>query len=111
MDSLYREFSRFFKGKGPGIEAAAERAAKEHVVVPRYWPSFQEAVVGADGTAWLQTAQADEWLVINPAGHPVGRVNVPLGVRIAAIHNGGAWGIQTDSFDVPQVVKYVLEQE
>lgn len=70
-------------------------------------------IVGRDGTLWIRmvdTLDGREYRVLDPAGEPVGSLQLPLNARIAVAERGRIWTIEVDASGQESVVGYrVLE--
>jgi hypothetical protein len=86
------------------------RAASPRVVAP-----ISLVQLGIDNSIWLAlAAQKDSqpWLVLDPKGNPIGKVMLRSGgiggggFITAAASRERLWGIQTDSDDVPSIIRY-----
>jgi len=79
---------------------------------PPYYSPVSEILSGRDGTIWLGLnppgPEGREWLVLGPAGDPVGRVLMPTGLRVLLADERNVWGVETDELDVQYIVRYAV---
>jgi hypothetical protein len=70
-------------------------------------------IIGRDMTIWLASDWAEKrerWTIIDQGNTVVGYVDLPQGFRIMQVDLTHAWGVETDSNDVPYVVRYRLDR-
>lgn len=79
---------------------------------PTYLPPVTDVIEGSDAPLWRRTALTDgrhAWHVVDARGWPVRLVQPPDGVRLLRAASTEAWGVVTDSLDVPFVVRYAVK--
>jgi hypothetical protein len=85
-----------------GIRAAMD--------VPRFQPAIQGYWVANDGSLWLRRedmgGDAVWWVVLDPDGQPVGRVELPGDVWLEWSREGVLWAVDPDDYGVPWLVRY-----
>jgi hypothetical protein len=97
--------SRF--GVGPGD---VEREVELKLYGPDFRPPVTEARVWSDGSIWLEEARVPgdsigPWLVLEPGGEPVARVELSARYELHLVEGDRAWVVETDELDVPYVVR------
>ncbi|WP_420448564.1 6-bladed beta-propeller [Candidatus Palauibacter sp.] len=96
---------------GPGINnrRAHARALREFYEERRYFPPVTAVSMGGDGTTWVAGVDEDgerEWLVLDGAGSPIGRLRLPTTSYIAHANEAECWVVERDALDIPYVVQY-----
>lgn len=90
----------------------ATRLIRKSMTVPEYLPAVSELRFAEDGNLWLclsaDLGKDHQWLVVDPMGQPVGRIEVPADLEVRRIQANAVWGIRRDSLDVPNVVEYAI---
>jgi hypothetical protein len=93
----------------PGYEHLARRAINVFDL-PASLPSFTDIRGSADGGFWVETgppprsiAEGVEWLQFSAAGEPVGRLRIPLSMRVLEFHVDRLVAVTRDSSDVQRV--------
>lgn len=90
------------------LEAQA-RAALE---LPAFLVPLSSAHLGTNGVIWLRRpddgAASLEWVLIDPVGHPSGRVALPRNVMPRWSDGSTVWAVLTDELDVPWLVRYEM---
>lgn len=112
-DSLVGAFAEAFNeprfSSAPTAAQAAEWA-RANLYVPAHQPPVTALLVGRDGSIWLQRERAApervEWLVLDPDGEPIGRVELPGRTTVAVAERSRVWGWELDDLDVPYIVRY-----
>lgn len=90
--------------------------ARQNLYVPAHCPPVEAAVVGVDETTWLRMggagpdAETVEWLVLDPAGEPLGRVDLPRRFQLEVARADRVWGWAVDDLDVPYIFRYRIDQ-
>jgi hypothetical protein len=81
---------------------------------PKTWPAVIDFVVDDREQVWIGLTalpgQFAEWAVFRETGEYVGSVRLPSNVTLKAVRKGMAYGVATDSLDVPMIVVYDLDQ-
>ncbi len=80
--------------------------------LPENVPPIRRVQVGLDGSWWLQLAddmEAGPWLALDPEGIPRFTLHLPDEATLGLARLDRVWGITTDDFDVPGVVRWELE--
>lgn len=89
---------------GPPLEKALSRIPTSYAAVPRI-------LVGRDRSVWIEVATAGgprEWWGYDPAGAPLGSVQLGRAVRPVAAERGTLWATETDEDGLQQVVRFRL---
>lgn len=95
----------------PGTSEVPPRAAisqgiSRALIVPRYFPPFDQLVVGADGTLWLRSmAHKDLWSLIASTGEIFGQIRLPASARLLYGSRDMVWFVEYDMNDVPMLVR------
>lgn len=96
-------------------EAELERAAREALFIPDFYPPVSELIPGRDGTLWIRreaTWDADDtdtWQILGPRGDLLRTLTSPKTIgRIMAVDARGFWAVERGELDVPYVVRYSL---
>jgi hypothetical protein len=91
-------------------QAQARSFARDSVFLPRFQPPVSDVAVGRDGTIWLGRerlgVRSVEYLVLGPDGGILASVAAPPGLRILQAQRDMVWGVESDEFDVPYIVRY-----
>lgn len=95
-------------------EAGLAEEYRAAMYVPPFEPFLKGLVVASDGSIWLRRHEATpdgvEWWVLDDQGRPAGRIVMPEGLRVMAIHGDDVWGVETDDMDVNYIVRYRVER-
>ena len=87
---------------------------KMRAVFPRFAPPVSYAVIGLDHTIWLrwndQQATKWYWVVLDPQGTPIGRLETPAQLNISHVTSTHLWSIQFDDDGVPSLVRYRIHR-
>lgn len=107
-DRLYRA-SAEFRASSAGITvAAAERAIRDAVPMPRFATPVSDLVPGTDGTIWLRREDlredSVEWQVLALSGETIGWLTLPAGLEIHRVAADRIWASVTGELDVPFIV-------
>lgn len=98
-----------FGERFPSEEAALD-AIREALYIPLYHPPVSRIVVGRDHSIWLRREDAGAgnvtWMVLDPSGNPLGRVETDRNVRIVHADQDRVWAVVHDEWEVPHVVRY-----
>jgi hypothetical protein len=75
---------------------------------PDFVPASGNAIFAADGALWVQLGRREspEWAVLEPNGECRARVTLKFAGRLEAVDGWRIWVVETDSLDVPSVVRY-----
>lgn len=110
VDSLYD----MFKDVKTVTPATAREAAERAIILPPAQQPVSAAVLSSDGTLWLRREERGpptvEWLVLDPTGHILARVQTPAGLQLLAVEKGAAWGVVKDELDIPYVIRYRVKR-
>jgi len=109
-DSVVGGMIDFARGVDPGLAAAIP----EQVRVPPVFPPLLGAVIGRDGTLFVQMysgGQDQAYSVIAGDGAPIGSFALPAGARVAVGDRDRIWTIERDSLDVETVARYSVTWE
>jgi hypothetical protein len=91
-------------------ETEARRLAAATLYRPAFRPGVRFVVPARDGTIWIKLEPGDAengtWLVLASDGEPMGRVSLPTNVLVRQVDLPLVWGVETDEYDVPYVVRY-----
>jgi 6-bladed beta-propeller len=85
------------------------RAIRDALFIPDYYTPITSGAAGTDGSLWLRREEgqpAVDYWVISKDGTLVASVTVPANVVLLAATDTQAWGVETDEYDVPTVVRY-----
>jgi hypothetical protein len=108
------ERARLLGGDGGRPASAAARDLVERVPFPATKPAFAGMLVDADGAVWLREWTAPgtpaAWRVLDAAGRPLARVELPAGLEAIEIGRGHVLGTWTDALDVAHVRVHPLRR-
>jgi hypothetical protein len=109
---------RVERARADSLLAAAERltssghslrAIRDALFIPDYYTPITSGAAGTDGSLWLRREEGpttvDYWVVAKD-GTLVASVTVPANVDLMAATDTQAWGVETDEYDVPTVIRY-----
>jgi hypothetical protein len=77
--------------------------------IPPFYPPVNAVIVGRDRTTWLllhRTGEENPWLVLDPAGEPIGTVMLPKDFFLEEAERGRAWGFDRKIGQPPVIVRY-----
>lgn len=116
IESLVQERVERLRGLTIGGGTAAGRMedlVREALHTPGTYPPVDELVAGRDGTVWLSLrpdrGAVREWLVLDGDGAPLGKVELPTGVRVMMAERSALWGTVRDEYGVDYIVRYRVE--
>jgi hypothetical protein len=94
-------------------EAASLRRRYGQMPVPEIMPVFRRLLVDALDHLWVEVFdgegdQRHEWIVFDPTGRALGRIETPAGVTIDQIGSDFLLGHMRDDADVEHVARYRL---
>ncbi len=77
-------------------------------VLPQFLPALGNVVLDENGRFWVSAFrppldlwnEAGAWHILDPSGHPLARVRLPMNARIAAVRQNRVALIMRDSLDV-----------
>ncbi len=103
-DSLIKTFA-------PPVNSPRDARTREAYIakakVPATYPAFMSYTPSADGVLWLaEYARPHTRLVIDLAGKPLMRVQLPTGLRVIAVSRTHLWGVTQDADDLPIIARY-----
>jgi len=97
-----------------GAAPARLRRALAEILEPAdYLPPVTDVALSTDGAAWLRGTPGDGqviWRVVRPREGVVARVRTPEEVTLRSITPAGVWGVISDSYDVPVLIRYRIER-
>ncbi|MEZ4376758.1 MAG: hypothetical protein R3B35_00575 [Gemmatimonadales bacterium] len=88
------------------------RDARPDLAPAETYPPVRRLVLGRDHTVWLEEQRSEaghHWLVLSPAGDPVGRVSLPPNVVLKAAERGTIWATEEDPDGLLGLVRYRIE--
>jgi hypothetical protein len=75
-----------------------------------FFPAATVWFVALDGATWIARGTADSvrthWLIVGPAGQPIGQLTVPRAVQIRQADATFAWAVQYSREREPEVLRY-----
>jgi hypothetical protein len=77
--------------------------------VPRRYAPIARALLGEDGTLWLERfngTASHEWLIIDAKGGTTGELSLPNSVRVRWVSRSVFWATESDSDDVESLTRY-----
>lgn len=99
-----------------GASSADVEAVIDSMALGGLQPPVNDLVDTPSGRVWLRrdatpTPEGARWWVLDLGRRtPVAEVLVPGNTRIAAVREDQAWGVRTDSLDIPYVVRFRVER-
>lgn len=92
-----------------------DRALRDALDLPAHLPPVTRVLRSADGEIWLRREQdlREEWrwTVLDADGRPAREVRAPRRLALHVLETARVWGVLTDDYDVPWVVRYRLRRE
>jgi hypothetical protein len=86
----------------------------EAMFSPVHFPPITNVVAGS-GEVWLRTWVEDDgrtmWVIVDGGGEVAGRVTLPNRFFPRKVSGDAVWGMELDSLDVPQLVRYRIFRE
>jgi hypothetical protein len=82
---------------------------RRHAYVPPFFPPLERLVIGYDGSLWVQLRETDAgqpYIILNQAGVIVREGLLPLNVEIHRASATHVWAVETDPFDVQNIVRF-----
>jgi len=110
VDSVVNERAESFSKRGLPYTAAEVRAA---VFVPDFLPPVTRALAGEDGTLWLRREDGGttvDYVVLSRDGVILATLSVPRAVSLLSASGDDVWAEETDTDDVPLLVKYRIDK-
>lgn len=98
------------RASDPAIKAAY-RSAK--FTMPQVYPAFRNAIIGRDGTVWLQrwfTGMQGEWLVLDARGEELFVVVLPRSIEPLVVSRDTLWGVEATSEGSQNVVRMAISR-
>jgi hypothetical protein len=92
------------------------RALRGSMAFPEFRMWLQSPWVASHGSIWLRkdmgtfASETTEWVLLEPDGNPVGRLELPSAVRVLWHEGNEFWAVEADDFGVPWAVKYRFEE-
>lgn len=86
---------------------------RDAVFLPDYYTPITSGVAGSDGKLWLRREEGQptvEYWILGIDGTLLATVSVPSNLTLMAATDSVVWGIETDEYDVPTVVRYRIER-
>jgi hypothetical protein len=104
QDSLVAEYAE----NGPAVEVL-----EAALFLPATLPPASSAFLGRDGRTWVgravpEDAEARPWDVFDVDGRLVAIFSAPIRIQLLAAGGDAVWGVETDQFDVPYLVRFDL---
>lgn len=97
-----------------GFEARV-RAVESAMEWPRYFPAFDTALAGRDGSVWvkrhLQRDGARRWDLFDADFETLGHVYLPEEIEVKLVSRDFVYGVELDELDVPWVVRFEISQD
>lgn len=82
---------------------------KSQIVWPAYQPPVTLVLAGRDGSVWLRRevvgVGSARWEILDGDLAPVGWVDLPLDLELKVVEGDRAYGVESDDFDVPRIVR------
>ena len=108
-DAQIENWTSFAEQSGFG-RGALESQIRENLFAPEYRPPIAGGFVAPDGSTWLRWttapgAEVHRWWWLDEDGTPVSRIEVPANLSLRTHDGEYGWGIETDEYDVPYVVR------
>jgi hypothetical protein len=83
---------------------------RQRAFSPTYLPFATSALVGNDGSVWLEDGWTTKrWVVIDADGTPIASVAMPEGFQPRVVNSRQAWGYEETSEGIPLVTRYSLQ--
>ncbi len=105
--------SRNLDEQGDGLEVPLVRALDRAFRKLEFFSPVGAARAGADGTTWLLVrtgADASEWVVLDPFGRSVARVETPPSGWLRWAGTDALWFLEHDELDIPFLVRYAIRR-
>lgn len=87
-------------------------AVERGLDLPEFYPPIRSFFVDNDERIWLHAmtpTDTKQWVVLDPAGRELGRVDAPAGVDLKAASGNTVWGTWTDAaYGAPFIARYEL---
>jgi hypothetical protein len=96
-----------------GSAPALEEDARRRLGGQEFYPPITELITGRDGTIWLRredTSDSVDWHVFNEAGGEIGRLLLPVELRVYGADAERVWGVVRDELDVPFIEVYRINK-
>lgn len=110
VDSVIRGYTH---PSDPRSTAVPESQAREAVTIPPRGIPVLSATIGSDGRIWLRrptsAGRPARYTVLAPDGTPSFEVTLPLRGRLIAAEATAIWVMESDTDDLPTVVRYRLQ--
>lgn len=93
---------------GQRMDPAHERALREGLSVPDFYPPVTGLRTGLDGTIWVRREEVGDsvvWDVFEGDGRPVATVPLPGSMSVLRPSLDEVWAVSLDELDVPFVVR------
>jgi hypothetical protein len=97
-------------GRAPADVEIVTRAIRDSLGASEVFPPVVGARIDRDGSVWLRMAGPSDvqaWVILDPTGIPVGRVQLPGKSVFHALDNG-VWMIEKNDDDVESAVRYTV---
>lgn len=89
--------------------AEARSWASASLFAPSYRPGAEAMLLGRDGGIWVSEGPRSpgtaSWLILDAQGNAQGRVELPLDFTLLVADAENVWGVTTDEFDVPYLLR------
>lgn len=109
VDAQVENWLSFAEQAGVG-QGALRGQIRENLFAPEYRPPIAGGFVADDGSTWVRWTSAPgadvhRWLRLDADGVPVARIEVPRNLGLRTYDGEHLWGVETDEYDVPYVVR------
>jgi hypothetical protein len=93
---------------------AAAQASRELLIFPPHEPPISSVATSTSGDVWLRREEIGkttvEYIVLNPVGTPVARVQLPRAIIVRRIVGDDVYAVTHGEFDIPYVVRYQIQR-
>jgi hypothetical protein len=107
-DSVWKALAPVFSRAGH-----SDAEIREALFLPTYYPPVSSAFSGLDGSLWIRRESGEdaiEYNVLSSNGDFIANLSVPAKFYLVAASTVYAWGVQTDDFDVPSIVRFRIQK-
>ena len=113
VEDRVEQFAEVVERAGWTTRASAAEVMRDGMIVPEHVPPVDRALIGDDGSVWLELADSDDsmtgFLMIDSGGQLRGQVSVPGRFFIRHATAESFWGMELDALDIPYIVQYSVE--
>ena len=111
LDSIVRTYAKVLANTRSAAEAEIAAAVRRAFLHPQWFPAFDKAVVGDDGTVWLRSLAAPtRWVVLDRDNTKVAEVRLPATAILGLVQRERIWVIERDADDIQSIVRYRLDR-